>query len=1223
MRAWICMFFLFAACSLSAQQFTGRVVDKTGAVIPNVSVTAHNVDTGVEAKSTTNGSGVYTIPYLKAGNYSVIVERQGFQTLVHDGINLQVGQTSVVDFELIVGKVSETVTVTGDTLLDAGKSDIGEVVENARVTELPLNGRDPMMLSLLSAGVKNSTTGYTRPFDDTQTNTSVNGGGAGNVEILLDGTPNESSPINITGGSTEGITHTAYTTPVDSVQEFKMVTSPYDAGYGLMSGGVEDVILKSGTNRVHGDIYEFARRTFLDANTWQNNWYLSQLKPGADRSSYRTPQSKWDQYGFELDGPIYVPKLYNGKNKSFFTLQFEHFKALSPLTDTASVPDPAWADGDFSNLDRWNGSSYTPKTIYDPLTSVKDTNSSSPTYNDWVRQPFAGNQIPAGRIDTMTQKLLKMYPKPNVAITSGRGHWSSNYVLSTTGVDVYDNVLAKWDENLSSKDRFSLRYGYWMWNNTYNGNGMPGPLATGEMPAVKRSHTFALEETHTFNSHLLFDFRANVNVREDIGRTGAYYDMTQLWSQSQVNSMGAAARGGEFPQLCWGDYSYSCYASDYTVVGSIGNNSAIKNSMNLLPTVTWIKGAHTIRAGLDARFWQNGYALQNGGPTIITGSGWTWETANHALNISTDGNDIASFLLGVPTSASNQIYTPTYAAEHYWAPFFQDDWKVTRKLTLNLGLRWDWLPSEIKRHKVGNYAFDTQSVNPYLSSVNLSQYGHGSLTGGVTFLAINGNPTTPYRTINTNYQPRFGFAYSLNNKTVIRGGFGKSMRAPQNGSASTGWSATTTGVTSNPGYLAGVFPNLDNKFESLFWGGPTGSVLQATGSSLGMATALGQGPRTLNPHYRIPSFWSYSLGFERQLPGQGSVNVSYVGSRLYDGDNDMNINLPNNSLRSACNPMNGGNPQNCDGTKNSVPNPFKGMSVFAGTSYLSASTMNTLDLSRPYPEFTDMTQNQNNDARTWYNSLQVTGLEKINKTMTIHATWTWTKLMTAGTWQDQNYGLRNRAVDSNDITHRITLSGVYTLPIGRGHMILPTANRIVDEFVGGWELSGMYILQTGTPVSMPGYQLANAKVSRHKEKSGYIRMFAPGASHYVQNGSTWAVQPYASSTFHYTYDGPSTGQIYSMDVPSYAPAAPGVNFTGIRTAGLKKFDTSFSKNFPIYEAMKLQLRLDAFNVLNHPEWTGGPDISTNFDANLGTITKGTTGSSLDPRRMQLSAKIVW
>jgi hypothetical protein len=965
-----------------------------------------------------------------------------------------------------------------------------------------------------------------------------------------------------------------------------------------------------------------------------------------DYYGYTKAQSKWDQYGFELDGPVTIPKIYNGKDKSFFTIQWEHFHALSPLTDTASVPDPKWANGDFSSLDYWNGSTYLPKTIYDPLTGVKNTTPNSAFTGDYVRQAFNSNTIPQGRIDAMAQKMLKYYPAPNVTVTSGRDHWSNNYVLSTDGIDTYNNLLAKWDENWSSKDRFTLRYGYWMRNTTYNGNGLPAPLSTGSVPIVARSHTFATEEVHTFSPNLLLDFKANVSVRDDANHPGSAFDPTTLgWSQADVNSMGGGAKAN-FPQLLWGGQWYQAYCcDDYTVVGNTGAVVAIKNSLNLMPAFTWIKGTHTLHFGLDVRLWQNGYQVQAGGPTINTGSSWTYQTANHAVYQPNDGNDIADFVLGVPDTASNQIWPLSYQSEHYWAPFVQDDWKVARKLTLNLGLRWDFMPAETARGNAGNYAFDTTDVNPYLAGVFVA--GHGALTGGQTFLGVNGNPTGDYKTRMGNYQPRVGFAYAWNDRTVIRGGFGKSMRAAGNGIPVAGYSSTTTAVTSNPNYAPGVFPNLLNPMENLFWGGPTGGIVQPTGSSLGLGTNLGQsgyGTSSINSNYKNPSFWSYSLGFERQFLKTDSVNVSYVGSRLYDGDSSSNINLQNNALRVACNVMLGGNPYNCDSANNpaaSSANPFYGLSIFP-SSFSAPTTMDNLDLSRPMPQFGDTSVNLMNDARTWYNSLQITALHKVSNSLTLHGTETWSKSMDAGTWADQYYGIRARNIDSGDMAHTITISGVYLLPVGRGRMFLPEAPRVVDAAIGGWEFSGLFIMHTGTPQGVPGYYLNNAKISRHALASDkdYIEVMAPFGEQYTQVCGKYVVVPYEhaaqapppwcqqgqnpgttwSNAWNYNYDGPRTGVVNFEDVPSYAQSAA-VDYSGIRTADSKQFDTNLSKNFSLVENLKLQIRIDAFNVLNHPEWSGGATSSTSSNTN-GMIYKP-SGTSNNARVTQLSAKVTW
>ena len=401
--------FLCPAALLHAQEFTGHVTDSTGAVLPKAVIIAHNVATGVDTSTKATSSGVYTIPYLIPGHYTVSAQARGFATGVHAGIDLQVGETSTVNFTLDVGSTTQTVTVTSDTLLDASKADIGEVVENTRVTELPLNGRDPGMLSLLDASAlwEGSTThAWQRPFDDTQHNVSINGGGGGNMGLMLDGVSNTRSSINNKGNA-----DISYVPPVDSVQEFKIITAPYDAQYGLMAGGVEDVILKSGTNNLHGDVYEYARRSWLDANTWQNDWSIARALPGTDLTPFRNPPMKWDQYGAELDGPVVIPKLFNGRNKSFFVVQYEKFHEIEPNTITESVPGPGWINGDFTNLEYWNGSGYAPIVLYDPQSITYD-----PTTKTWNRYPFgpgdpvspssAPNIIPTSRLNPMAQKIL-------------------------------------------------------------------------------------------------------------------------------------------------------------------------------------------------------------------------------------------------------------------------------------------------------------------------------------------------------------------------------------------------------------------------------------------------------------------------------------------------------------------------------------------------------------------------------------------------------------------------------------------------------------------------------------------------------------------------------------------------------------------------------------------------------------------------------------------------
>lgn len=699
----LALLILLCSIPVMGQEFTGRVTDSTGAAISKAAITVQNVLTGTVARTQTTASGDYTVPFLKPGSYQISASAPGFKTFVHSGLVLETDQSSTVNFSLKVGTVSESITVKGDSIVDFDKADNGEVVENTRVTEIPLNGRDPGMLSQLSAGASwNGNLIWTRPFDDTQANISVNGGGTGNVSLMLDGVSNTNASINqVYGNSRIG-----YVPPVDSVQEFKMITNPYDAQYGLMSGGVEDVTLKSGTNQIHGDVYEFARRTWLDANTWQDDWYNSRATPGSTLTG--TPNHKLDQYGAELDGPVLVPHLYNGHDKTFFTMQYERWNEITPSSTTTSVPSPQWytpdANGnyDFSNLVYWNNNQYSPISLLDP------ENISQNAAGAWVRVPFGptdtinptpkANVIPGSRVNPTALKVLSFFPAPNTQTSTGSNPFANNYTYHNPDTNEYRNVLAKVDENLTARDRASLHYGYWQRFEVRDGNGLLGAGEDGLLPHTIRSHSFTLEETHTFSPDLIFDFRSNVTVRYDNVNNGPHVSPTTIGMSSQQ----AIALGPE------GDTEIPWFnLSEFAGPGATGSGGWVGHQLSIVPTITWIKGAHAIHAGLDTRFMQQITATLNGGPQFNIDRTWTqtnccgsWDPAS--------GNTIASMMLGNATSGNNYINVAQFWSDHYWAPFVQDDWKITHNLTLNLGIRWDIFPSEVERHNRTQSHFDSK-----------------------------------------------------------------------------------------------------------------------------------------------------------------------------------------------------------------------------------------------------------------------------------------------------------------------------------------------------------------------------------------------------------------------------------------------------------------------------------------------------------------------------------
>ena len=425
--------------ALRAQDFratiTGHVYDPTNAPVANTSVQIQNLDTNETAQSHTDTAGLYSAPFLKPGRYRVSVEAPGFKKLIRDNIVLNIGQTAGLDLQLEVGQVSDSVTVTADAaVLDTEDSNRGLVIDQKRVTELPLNARNPFMLANLSAGVNfNGNAIYQRPFDNGAiADWSVNGGLNRKNEFLLDGAPNNAQA---------GDNNLAYVPPVDSVSEFKIQTNTYDAQYGKSAGGVLNVLTKSGANDLHGTGYEFLRRNALDANSFQNN------SQGLPRSGHSL-----DQYGGSIGGPLFVPKLYDGRNKSFFFFNYEGYQEETPTPLTLSVPQPEFLQGDFSKLADRNGNKI---TIYDPATGRAGAS------GNWIRQPFQNNQIPANRLNPISQRILGYFRPPNTT-TAGSGYSQNNLFVpggENLSADQFYNMVIRLDQNFGDKHHVFFRLG--------------------------------------------------------------------------------------------------------------------------------------------------------------------------------------------------------------------------------------------------------------------------------------------------------------------------------------------------------------------------------------------------------------------------------------------------------------------------------------------------------------------------------------------------------------------------------------------------------------------------------------------------------------------------------------------------------------------------------------------------------------------------------------------
>lgn len=1250
----LCAFSAVVAWSQTTQQFTGTVVDSTGAVIPGAQVVVHNQATGVDTKAITTSSGDYTVTYLIPGTYDISVSKDGFSTAKKTNVPLNVDQTSTIDFSLQVGATSQVVTVNAsNTQIELSKSDRGEIIDNDRIEQMPIDSRNPYNLFDLSPGTFDfSSSQYPRPFDNVTGNQIVNGS-IQPSENNIDGLSNDAWDVG----------RTAFTPSEDVVQEYKVVLDAYDASYGHSGGSAIDVSLKSGTNKIHGSADYFMRRRWLDTEDFQSN-YNDEPKL----------QHKRDQYGFVVTGPVVIPHLFNGKDKLFFVASYERIIDIlpNPSYNNYSLPNPAWVTGDFSTATYWNSTtnSLQPLTIYDPLTPLTSVVDPNDGKTKMAHSAFPGNKIPSDRIDPIAAKVLSYlsYEKPNTDPGPGFAPWSNNYAVNQVENDHWHNAMVKIDYNLNGKNTFSFRWAGQgraatdLWNTCVPVADPANSDGTGTQP---QTDTGTAQWTHVFNSNLLFNVGASVMYYRNESIEG------KIFSGNEVASLGYAP--AFYNQIQSKNRFLNISSSGLPNASNFvdfGPNwlgfSGDRNVLDFLPSVTYIKGAHSIRAGANLNFSQWMEPVGGNADNFNFTSNFSNEFWNSpdAPGYSS-GVSIASLLLGYPNNGSVNWTDYPFYSQHYFAPWVQDDWKVTRKLTLNLGLRWDLTTPGVERHNKMTGAFNSTVLNPVSLSIpsGTSLSTSTNLQGGVTFAGVSGQSRGAYKMNMLDIQPRLGFAYAIAENMSIRGGIGESYNADQSVNGSDGFSSSTS---YNNSLNNGVTPYTATTGQGL--SNPVAVVPQPVGSSRGYLQDLGNSISFFNPSYHIPSLWTWSVTYEIAPTRHDTISVSYVGSRVPDLPENNNINEISPAWNAQCDVERGGNRQLCDGPAGQVANPFLGIAAFGGSSYYNSTTISGSNLTRPFPEFGDITENGiTNNGKTWYNSFQAVGSHQFSSSLTLHGTYTHSKALSAGGWVpgsgwtpnnnpttgwvDQLNNVFAREVSTYaDVNHRVTFSGVGILPFGRNRLLLSNANRVVDEIVNGWEISPLYTWYSGfawRPSNSGGsntpfyehagnWEMASTGGPINKSMGVSHTILAPDGQHkdYRIRGVTPCVG----------YKDTDTGVI----IPSPAATAAGcsaIEFVrapnayavgrqnedfGVRQPGAYKFDMSLSKNFSIAEAskihlgneMNLQIRADLLNAFNHPTWDEGYNNDpTSID--WGTIGEGPSGPTNEPRYIQLSARLSW
>ena len=1004
------------AVPVSAQDYrgaiSGRVTDTSGAVLPGSTVTATNTATNQATTTVANSDGVYNLLFLTPGVYNVVTELAGFKKLERPRIEVRVGDRLTLDLHLELGGVEETISVTSAApLLDLGSASSGQVIDERRIALLPLSDGNPFTLSRLVPGV--AFTGdlkFSRPFDNAGSSAINADGSSGGNEFSLDGSPNMANGRRV-----------AFVPPAGAVQEFRVSTASFDAGDGHTAGALVNVTLKSGTNAIKGQGYFYARDEKLSATDFFVN------KSGGEK-----PPLMYHRFGGSGGGPL-------RRDRTFFFSAVEWLYDEFPEPGPQTVPTQAMRNGDFSAL---LGQGI---TIYDPATARLEG-------GFVTRSPFAGNLIPSARINPVAQKVMSYYPLPNQA---GDAQGRNNFFSTNPRTDDFYSVSTRIDHRLTPKQQIMARY---VRNDRRESRNAFFGEVNGVIPVgnflFRKNNAVTVDHVYSLTNSTLLNLRGGWSRFEEpnIRQHEGVFDPASLgFSPTTAGYFGGAKYMPRF---------------DFDSLTDFGDNIAATTTHSIYsfqPTLTLAAGNHSLRAGYDARLYREfGSEPGRAAGQYDFRSNYTRERENSGALF---GQDVASFLLGIPTGGSLDINAQRLNDTWYHGVFIQDDWKITDRLTLNLGLRYEY---EAPTTDSGNrnvrgfdrtaaVGIDAAARAAYAASpiaeIPVSQF---AVRGGLQF-ASDSNPGF-YDADTNNIQPRAGFAYALSDKTVVRGGVG--IYAVPNiifGNFQPGYSS------SQP-----IVPTLDNGLTfraNLVSPFPDG-VAAPVGAADGANTFLGRTLERVVPiEFNHGQNMRYIVSVQRELPGQWLFEAAYAGSRGWDlttggggqaGEIELN-GVPAQYLSTSR--------VRDQATINfltaQVPNPFRGL--LPGTSF-NGATIARQQLLRPFPQF-DNIRTRASDGTSRYNSAQFKLEKRFTSGYSLLAAYTWSKFTERVFLLNPTDTEYEERLSEFDVPHRLALSGIYEIPFGRGRRWGSDASGVAEAVAGGWSIQAIGQLQTGRPIS--------------------------------------------------------------------------------------------------------------------------------------------------------------
>jgi hypothetical protein len=1095
LTSWIAIllaFVAFTATALSAQEFrgtiSGAVTDPSGAAIPAATVVATETQTGTVNRTVSDSAGQYVIPFLLPGEYTITASAAGFEKLTHSGIILQSQEHPILNLALTIGQATETVTVSGaPPLIDQANASVGQVISTESVADLPLNGRTPAVLTELSVGVISEIPPQlVHPFDNSAGNSWSIGGTPNQAsEVLLDGSPD----LTVIG-------QLAFSPSEDTVQEVSIRPFDTDASFGHTIGGVVNQITKTGTNRLHGTMYEFNQIPNLDGNLYLN---------GRQTVVPKLPVTHYNQWGFTVGGPIVIPKVYNGQDKLFFFFAYEGLKDSQPVSTTLTVPTTtggltaasgevngdfyqalaAGCPGGFANTPATaaaiclpygtNTKNYAdPNQLYNPYSAT--------TGSSFTRTAILNNQltsVPGFAINSVAAAYLKLYPQPN-ATASASADGLSNYISNAPSADTFNSEFGRMDYNLNSRDHafFDMRHNNRaQTKNNYFSNDTIGS------ELLRENFGATLDNVFTLNPTTIIDTRFNWTYFDEV-----HAALAQAYSANTVGLPAALTTSSEksvLPCMLFGTGTTqsSCGSVSTTTFQALGDN----NGSSIDPTTSYqafvdlvkVIGRHTLKIGFDGRRYQLRYASygnSSGGFTY----GPQFTSAGSGQSNPTFGGDLADLEFGQPTAGQYDINAQAAFRGYYVGSFVQDDWRVSNELTLNLGVRFDIdtpFGEQLGRTVNGfnptatNTASGTQLAAAESVTGGISTYTVSSVNslGGLTF--PNANYGSPYQTNSGFFSPRIGFSYSpamFNNKTVLRGGFGIFVQPETvaelndvTGVVSSseyinqeGYSQSTTFVPATGNYQIPVTNPLSNPF-------PNG-LLQPAGSSAGASTFLGQAINFLAPVQHDPYSERWDIGIQQAVTPSTMLEVLYVGNHgVHLPVNTQNLNAVEKQYL-ATTPYR--DQDMATAYAKTVANPFA--TKLPNSSGCNGSTTAFSNLLVPYPQFcnTAVTEQNQTIGQSYFDSAIIHLEQRAKHGLTLTANYSFSKLIEADVFLNQEDTAVNRQISPEDHTHHFTAGATYNLPFGKGKMFAFGDSRLWNEILGGFVINGIYQFQTGAPL---------------------------------------------------------------------------------------------------------------------------------------------------------------